>query len=38
MIREGEKPTAVFRQCGFGDYATFYRNYTAFFGRSPAAK
>ena len=36
MILGGEKPTKVFRQCGFGDYTTFYRNYTAFFGHSPS--
>lgn len=34
----GEKPTDACRQCGFGDYATFYRNYIAFFGHSPSDK
>ncbi|MBE6550450.1 MAG: AraC family transcriptional regulator [Ruminococcaceae bacterium] len=38
MIRDGEKPTSVFEYCGFGDYTTFYRNYTAFFGYSPSKK
>ena len=38
MIHEGEKPTAAFGRCGFGDYTTFYRNYTAFFGHSPSEK
>ncbi len=37
-IRDGEKPTAVFEQCGFCDYTTFYRNYIAFFGYSPSDK
>ena len=36
MICDGERPTAVFRQCGFSDYTSFYRNYSAFFGRSPS--
>lgn len=36
MIAEGEKPVAVCDMCGFGDYTTFYRNYTAFFGHSPS--
>jgi len=35
-IRAGEKPTAVARECGFREYATFYRNYTTFFGHSPS--
>ena len=36
MISEGEKPVTVCDTCGFGDYTTFYRNYTAFFGHSPS--
>jgi AraC-like DNA-binding protein len=35
-ISDGEKPTAVYEKCGFSDYTTFYRNYRAFFGRSPS--
>lgn len=35
-IRGGEKPTVVCRECGFREYATFYRNYIAFFGHSPS--
>lgn len=35
MIKGGEKSTNAFRLCGFSDYATFYRNYTVFFGYSP---
>ena len=36
MISSGEKATLVCKQCGFGDYTTFYRNYIAFYGRSPS--
>jgi len=38
MISDGEQPTMVCELCGFGDYTTFYRNYTAFFGRCPSKK
>ncbi len=38
MINDGMRPTAVYEQCGFRDYTTFYRNYTEFFGRSPSEK
>ena len=36
MLSAGEKATNVCEQCGFGDYTTFYRNYTAFFGQLPS--
>ena len=36
MLSAGEKPTVVCEKCGFGDYATFYRNYHAYFGRAPS--
>ena len=36
MLSEGQKPTEVSAQCGFLDYTTFYRNYSARFGYSPA--
>ena len=36
MISDGEKATFVCEYCGFGDYTTFYRNYTSFFGHSPS--
>ena len=36
MLTEGEKATAVCERCGFGDYTTFYRNYTSFFGHVPS--
>ncbi len=38
MISSGEKPTVVSEKCGFSDYTTFYRNYTAYFGHSPSEK
>lgn len=37
-ILDGEKPTAVFRDCGFGDYASFYRNYKAYYGYAPSSE
>ena len=36
MIASGERPIHVCETCGFGDYTSFYRNYTAFFGHSPS--
>ena len=36
MISSGEKPITVSELCGFHDYTTFYRNYTARFGRPPS--
>ena len=38
MISLGEHPTEVAVKCGFGDYTTFYRNFIAFFGRSPSSR
>ena len=38
MIASGEAPGYVCEKCGFGDYTSFYRNYTSFFGHSPSAK
>jgi len=35
-LKKGKKPTEVAAACGFEDYTTFYRNYTALFGRSPS--
>ena len=34
-IRKGEKPTEVYATCGFSNYPSFYRAYTAYFGTSP---
>lgn len=36
LIQAGEKPTAIFSACGFSDYATFFRNYTKYFGCTPS--
>jgi AraC-like DNA-binding protein len=38
MLRAGGKPAAVSRECGFREYTTFYRGYTALFGHSPSAE
>ncbi len=38
MLSAKEKPSAVCEKCGFSDYTTFYRNYTAFFGHSPSER
>ena len=35
-IMRGEKPTDVYRECGFTDYTSFYRNYKTYFGYSPS--
>jgi len=36
LIRMGEKPSSIFSSCGFWDYATFFRNYTSYFGYTPS--
>ena len=36
LIRMGEKPSSIFPACGFCDYATFFRNYTSYFGYTPS--
>ena len=38
LISIGEKPSSVYTACGFNDYGTFYRNYTAYFGYAPSEK
>ena len=35
-IRGGGSPTDVYRECGFIDYTTFYRNYRGYFGYPPS--
>lgn len=35
-IKKGAKPTQVYFECGFTDYATFFRNYKLHFGYSPS--
>ena len=34
-IRNGEKPSDIYIECGFGTYSSFYRAYLAYFGHSP---
>ncbi|MCQ2536781.1 MAG: AraC family transcriptional regulator [Lachnospiraceae bacterium] len=35
MLAAGDKPHDVFKQCGFSDYAGFYRAFTAEYGVGP---
>ena len=35
MLAQGEKPNAVFAQCGFHDYVSFYRAFREEYGSSP---
>lgn len=37
-IRDGKKPTEVYSECGFLNYPSFYRAYTAYFGCSPKSR
>ena len=36
LIRRGERPTEVYIKLGFGDYASFYRNYKRLYGYGPS--
>ena len=35
-ILSGERPTAIYRECGFDDYTSFYRSYKSRYGTSPS--
>lgn len=35
-IREGEKPTDVYIECGFSTYTAFYKRYVDYFGTPPS--
>lgn len=35
-IRRGMNPTSVYKECGFKEYATFFRSYNTFFGHPPS--
>lgn len=35
-LRAGGRPSAVYRECGFRDYTSFFRSYKAFFGHPPS--
>jgi AraC-like DNA-binding protein len=37
-ICSGGRPTEVCRRCGFADYSSFWRAYTAHYGRRPSEK
>lgn len=37
-ICSGGRPTEVCRRCGFADYSSFYRAYTAHYGHRPSEK
>ena len=35
LLLQDQKPTEIFSLCGYKDYSSFYRAYTAYFGHSP---
>lgn len=37
LLEGGTPPGEVYGQCGFGDYANFYRSFKSFYGVSPSA-
>lgn len=37
LLRAGSKPSAVYRECGFREYTTFFRSYCKYFGSSPSS-
>lgn len=38
LICLGEKPSNIYKECGYNDYVTFFRNYTMHFGYSPSER
>lgn len=36
LIKQGQKPTEVCKQCGFSDYSTFFRDYCKTIGNPPS--
>lgn len=38
LIELGGAPTKIYTDCGFGDYATFYKAYRNMFGKPPSAR
>lgn len=36
LIRRGERPSHIYLECGFSEYATFFRNYAEYFGYPPS--
>ncbi len=37
LLESGVSPGEAYGQCGFGDYANFYRSFKAFYGVAPSA-
>ena len=37
LLRRGDRITALYSFCGYGDFSTFYRNFVRIVGVSPAA-
>lgn len=37
LIEKGEKPTEVYEKCGFNDYASFFRAFKKYTGRTPSS-
>lgn len=37
-IKDGALPTKIYPECGYNDYATFYKAYVKFFGKAPSLK
>lgn len=35
LIKSGRKPTDIYTECGFSNYTSFYRAYSAYYGASP---
>lgn len=36
LIQEGNAPTKIYMECGYGDYPTFYKAYVKTFGHPPS--
>ena len=36
LLEDGENPTKIFAECGFGDYSSFYKAYVKQMGHSPS--
>ena len=37
-IAAGAKPSAIFRECGFDDYTSFFRAYKRLYGHAPSVR
>lgn len=36
LLKKGQKPNDVYKDCGFADYSTFFRAYKRILGQSPS--